>query len=139
MAGEEAEEKQGTEEEERLEELARPIRRAGYLILLGLVLLLVVPMIVGGIQGIRNDQVWDPLTGSSVSSSEGAVECQSEAGELIYMAGSASSRDQQRWEQRYRRWLVRCRQEYPNLLDLLNQTRERMHRGEMESGDITEE
>jgi hypothetical protein len=114
-------------EEERLEELERPIRRAGHLFFLSVALIMITPIAISVFQGVCNDRAFDPLTGSAVSRSEEGVDCRNEAGTLMYLAGQVGQRDT-RWEQRYRQWLVRCRQEHPDLLDLLNQSRERMHR-----------
>lgn len=112
-------------EEERIEELARPIRRAGLLFFLFIGLLLVIPMAIAAVQGIQTGQIWDPLTGAQVTMGEPRIDCVEESGTLIYIAGEVGRRDL-RWEQRYRRWVSKCRQDHPELFVILNQSRERM-------------
>ena len=132
-----SQEEQRAGEEEKIEELARPIRRAGLLFFLFLGLVLVIPMVFGTIDGVRNEKIWDPLTGARVTLHEPAMDCVEEAGALIYVAGEVGRRDL-RWEQLYRRWVSKCRQSHPELLVVVNKARERMMRSESLLGDLEE-
>lgn len=105
-----------------LENSERWIRRVGYVVLFGAAAAIFVPMVVGAIEGVQNHRVWDPFTGSPVMEE---LDCIDEAGDLIYLAGERPGANG-RWEQRYNRWVTRCRDDHQDLHDLLSLTRKRL-------------
>ena len=105
------------------------VRRGGMILLFGLVLVLVIPMVIGAIQGINEERVKDPFTGQPVAVDTIELDCLEEAGELVYLALDQVEEDR-RWEQRYRRWLARCQNENPGVYRLLRHSRNRMRGGE---------
>jgi hypothetical protein len=103
----------------------RFVRRLGYVVFFGATVLLSVPMIFSAISGIRNDRIWDPMTGEPVSRAHMELSCLDEAQQLVFNAGQ-----QGQWtgsmEQRYRLWLARCQSDYPQAYDMLLTTRTRL-------------
>lgn len=128
------EEKRSGAERRRFERLETRFRRLGYIIFFGVAGLLFFPVLIGAIQGIRNDQVWDPFTGEPVHARERTVDCESETGELIFLAGEYDGLDGA-WEMRYRRWMNRCREQNPEYYRLLKGTRDRL-RGVQERPEL---
>lgn len=98
------------------------VRRAGYVVFFGATLLLCIPMIIAGVQGLQQDRVWDPMTGEPVSRAHTGLTCLDDAQQLIFITGQRGE-----WtgatEQRYRLWLARCRTDYPQAYDMLSTTR----------------
>lgn len=123
-----------TERAEALEKTERRIRGVGYIVLFGAAIAIFVPMVLGAIEGVQKNRVWDPFTGSPVMEE---LDCVDEAGDLIYLAGEHSEVSG-RWEQRYNRWVTRCRDDHQELHDLLRLTRKRMRGTEEppEMGDV---
>lgn len=121
------------DEEAKREEILRKtesrVRHIGYVIFFGLGSIIFFPMILGAIQGIQQDRVWDPFTNLPVSTAEDVLDCRGEAGDLIYLAGQKGEFDN-RWEQRYRRWVSRCQQDHLELFDILTVTRKRLRGAE---------
>lgn len=112
-------------ERRRFERLETRFRRLGYVVFFGLSGLLFFPILWGAIDGIRKDRVWDPYTGEPVHARERLVDCESETGELIFLAGEYDGLDGA-WEMRYRRWQTRCREEHPEYYRLLRVARDRL-------------
>ncbi len=107
---------------ERTEKISR---RIGYVLLFGAGFAIFIPMVIGAITGVQDDEIWDPFTDLPVAMDDPELECVREAGDLMYLAG-AHGEYEPRWEQRFRRWRVRCQDEEPQLYQLLTQTRERL-------------
>lgn len=118
-----------TEQADRAKQIydrtSRLVRRIGYAVLFGGALLIAVPMVVSAIQGIQADRVWDPFTGTPVPADETELDCLAEAADLAYLAGEHGEHDS-RWEQRYRRWRLRCEAENPEFRKMLGQVREQL-------------
>lgn len=120
--------------QEKYDRAQKISRRILYVLLFGAGFAIFIPMVVGAIQGVQNERIWDPLTGLPVAGESAELDCLNEAGDLIYLAGEAGQYDG-RWEQRYRRWRVRCHDDDPELYHLLTQTRERL-RGDERPPDM---
>lgn len=139
------ESEQNTSRQERDGQRAREVfertetisRRVGYVLLFGAGFAIFVPMVIGAIQGVKHDRIWDPLTGMQIAGEDPELDCVDEGGDLIYLAGEAGEYEP-RWEQRFRRWRTRCHEEEPQLYHLLVQTRERL-RGEVAPPDLDDE
>ena len=104
-------------------------RRVGYFFLFASGFIIFVPMVIGAIQGVRYDQITDPLTGVQVTAEEHDLDCFNEAGNLVYLAGELTELSSS-WEQRQRRWVTRCQEEHPELYRVVNQSRERLRGAE---------
>ena len=111
----------------------RKARRIINVLLFSTGFLIFVPMVVGAVTGVQDGEVWDPLTGLSVTMDED-LHCVNEAGDLLYLAGAYGEYDG-RWEQRFRRWRTNCQKSEPELQMLLSKTRERL-RGEQELPEL---
>ena len=128
-------EKVDSEEVEESEELERArkifekthkiARRVGYILLFGAGFVIFIPMVLGAINGVKNDRIWDPITGLPLSVEEPELECIREASDLMYLAGEYGEYEPQ-WEQRFRRWQLRCQEDYPEWAHQLTETRERL-------------
>jgi hypothetical protein len=129
MTDERTDKKVVEEARQTFERTEKWVRRGGMILLFGLVLVLVVPMVIGAIQGINEGQVKDPFTGQPVAVDAVELDCLEEAGNLVYLAFDEAE-EERRWEQRYRRWLARCQSENPEVYRLLQHTRERMQSGD---------
>ncbi len=114
--------------QEKFDRAHKISRRILYVLLFGAGFAIFGPMVVGAIQGVQNDRIWDPFTGMPVAGEAAELDCLEEAGDLIYLAGEQGEYDG-RWEQRHRRWRVRCQDDEHELYHLLTRTRERL-RGE---------
>lgn len=128
------EEPRSEKAEEILKRTETRVRHIGYVVLFGTAIFIFFPILFGAIQGVQEGRVWDPFTGSVVSPTERAIDCREEAGDLIFLAGSIGELES-RWEQRHRRWVLRCQDSHPDLYDLLVNTRDRL-RGAVESPEI---
>ena len=115
--------------DERFKREEARFRHAGYVIFFGLAALVFLPMAAGIITGLTRDRVWDPFTGAAVIG-DADVDCKREAADLIFRAG-AKEQSLQHWEERYRRWVVRCKDENHDVYDLLFLTRKRIQGGEV--------
>lgn len=113
--------------EEIKERTATLVRRLGYVVFMGGGLLLFVPMLIAVGSGIKNDRIWDPFTGEQVHRSERAVNCQEQARQLLVEAG-AEQQLTANWDQPYRVWITRCRDDYPQMYDMLRETRRDLRR-----------
>ena len=116
-------------------------RRIGFVFLFATGFIIFVPMVIGAIQGVRYDQISDPLTGVQVTAEDHELDCYAESGNLIYLAGKNDEMDST-WEQRYRRWVTRCNEEHGELYRVMQQSRERLRGAdspELESGFPDEE
>jgi hypothetical protein len=109
------------------ERTAKLVRRIGYVIFMGGGLLIFIPMLIGVGSGISNDRVWDPFTHKPLSTSEDSIDCSSEARRLLVQAGRETSLSA-RWDEPYRAWLTRCRDDNPELYDALQDTRDELIR-----------
>ncbi len=109
------------------ERTATIVRRLGYLVFMGGGLLIFIPMLIGVGSGIKNERIWDPFTKQPVSSSERAVDCQEHARRLMIEAGGEEDLTA-RWDEPYRAWLNRCRDDHPELYDMLRETRQELRR-----------
>lgn len=128
----------GDSAKERAQEIydctERRSRRIGYVVLFLICFAIFIPMIVGAIDGVRSDQIWDSFTGEELTRDDHDLDCEREAGDLIYLAGEYRDLDA-RWERRYRRWTERCQEDHQQLYHLLVDTRDRL-RGAEELPDI---
>ncbi len=129
MTDQETDKKVVEEARQTYERTEKWVRRGGMILLFGLVLVLVIPMVNGAIQGISEDRVKDPFTGEPVTAESVELDCLKEAEELVYLA-RARGEEERRWEQRYRRWLARCQEDNPGVYRLLQHSRDRMLGGE---------
>lgn len=125
-----AEHQEIAEVREKLNRTETLVRRLGYVVFFGGALLMAVPMIIGAVQGIQQDRIWDPFTGEPVAADEVKVECVDEA---VYLTRHAEFGGE--WERRFRRWRQRCSDEYPDLYGMLNRVRDQLREGE-EPGEI---
>jgi len=85
-------------------------------------LYLVIPMLIGAVQGVRTGEVWDPITGDQVTALRDADGCLTEAERLIRSA-SALTRLEAPWEEKRREWTVRCQTQHPDVWNMLNISR----------------
>lgn len=136
MSSEHAGENDQGGEPTKLEKTERRIRRIGYVVLFAAGLAISVPMVIGAIQGVQTDRVWDPFTGEPLSADEADLDCLGEAADLAYLAGADRDPDGT-WEQRYRRWKVRCRSDHPEMHLVLTDVRGQM-RGDEEPAVLEE-
>jgi hypothetical protein len=94
------------------------VRRAGYVVFIGGGVAMFLAMLVGVVQGIRTEKVWDPYTG--LPHREG--ECLERSRNLMLDAGRLE-RLRPQWENRYRDWVVRCKDRHAEAYELLKETR----------------
>lgn len=94
------------------------VRRAGYAVFIGGGVAMFLAMLVGVVQGIRGEQVWDPYTG--MPHREG--ECLERSRTLMLDAGGLE-RLRPQWENRYRDWVIRCKDSHSEAYELLKETR----------------
>lgn len=113
--------------EEVKERTATLVRRLGYVVFMGGGLLLFIPMLIAVGSGIKNDRVWDPFSGERVHRSEREVNCQEQARQLLVEAGQ-EQRLSAAWDQPYRVWITRCRDDHPQIYDMLRETRRDLRR-----------
>jgi hypothetical protein len=114
------------EAKQRRERTVRIARRIGYVLFLGGGLALFVTLVVGVVQGISTNKVWDPYTSEPYY----GAECLEDARHLIEDA-STYERVVPPWENRYHRWVSRCKKRHPSVFQMLKQSRESIRR----SGD----
>ena len=114
--------------EEIKERTATLARRVGYVLFMGGGLLIFIPMLIGVGSGIKNDRVWDPFTESRVGVESTGIDCEEEARRLLVEAGR-HGRLEASWDEPFRAWRTRCRKSYPQLFDMLRQTRLELHEG----------
>lgn len=119
-------EQQPTREEIK-ERTAKIVRRLGYVVFMGGGLLIFIPMLIGVGSGISNDRVWDPVTGDAVKSDQRELDCKGEARRLMLEAGRQESLSAT-WDEPYRLWLAKCRDENTELYDMLSKTRQQLRR-----------
>ena len=124
---------QHAEAREKFERTEKVVRRIGYVVLFGAVLLISVPMVVGAIQGLQTDEIWDPFTGEPVMADEVDVDCIDEAVHLTRHAEFDGE-----WERRFRRWRERCSDDYDSVYAMLNRVRDQLRVGD-EPGDVNGE
>lgn len=114
------------------ERTKRWVRRAGRAVFIGSGFILFVTMMVGVVQGIQADRAWNPYTGEPHR--EGR--CMERAQKLMLDAGELD-RLTPGWIGRYRRWQSGCKENHPELLELLRETHARLRSLEDESGSGT--
>lgn len=98
------------------------VRRIGYVLFMGGGLLLFIPMLVGVAVGISEGEVWDPFTEERVDPEAGAADCEEDARHLIAEAGQLDSFESA-WDERHSAWVDKCRDDHPELYDLLRDSR----------------
>jgi lipopolysaccharide/colanic/teichoic acid biosynthesis glycosyltransferase len=113
--------------EEVKERTATIVRRIGYVVFMGGGLLLFIPMLIAVASGIKDDRIWDPFSGERVHRSERVVNCQEQARRLLVEAGEVQKLTAD-WDQPYRVWLTRCREDHPQMYDMLRETRRDLRR-----------
>ncbi len=113
----------------RYEQVRQRVLLIGYVGMFLVGFAIFIPMVVGAIQGVRTDQIWDSFTGEAISAEDHGLDCRQEAGDLMYLAGEYQELDS-RWERRYRLWTDRCQQEYQDLYHMLVETRDRLRGAE---------
>lgn len=111
------------------------VRRIGYVVLFGGGLVLVIPLLIGVIQGLQHDQVWDPFTGDPAVVDAVELDCVDEAIELVEL-GDDPEGD---FERRHRRWNERCGDDYDQLRALLQRVRDDVDDTAQNQGESTEE
>ena len=113
-----AETSNSPESPEARERTERIVRRIGYALFLGGGLAMFVAMMVGVVNGIRQDRAWNPYTGKR----HRQVECLDRTRRLMLDAGERPDLTP-KWTGRYRDWISRCRDNHPELYQLLEETR----------------
>lgn len=96
----------------------RVVRRIGYVVFLGGGLAMFTAMMIGVVNGLRYDRAWNPYTGQR----HRQVECLDRARALMLDARVEEPLDP-KWVGRYRDWISRCRDNHPELYQLLSETR----------------
>lgn len=114
---------------ERYEQTRQRVLLVGYVVMFLVGFAIFIPMVVGAVQGVRTDQIWDSFTGEEITADDHAVDCRQEAGDLIFLAGQYEELDG-RWERRYRLWTERCQQDHQDLYHVLVGTRDRLRGAE---------
>lgn len=104
------------------ERTAKIVRRIGYVLFMGGGLIIFIPMLIGVGSGISNDRIWDPFTHKRVTTEAPEMDCTAEARRLLVQAGREEGLSA-RWDEPYRAWLTRCRQDNPQLYDMLTDAR----------------
>lgn len=94
------------------------VRRLGYVVFFGGGFSMFVAMMIGVVQGINSGEVWDPYTGHRHEEGE----CIERTRGLVQSAAELD-RLKPKWEGRYREWGVRCKDNHPELYELLKRTR----------------
>lgn len=111
--------------ESERERTKRAVRHAGYVVFIGGGFVLFVTMLVGVVQGIQEGRAWNPYTG--LRQEEGR--CLERARRLVADSGQLESTTPE-WTGRYRDWQVRCKDGYPTLYDLLEETRHQLQKSD---------
>lgn len=105
---------------------AKMFRRTGYAILGAITLFLTVPMIAGAVNGIRNQQIWDPYTDKPLAESNATeAHCRTRAEELIRDSANMV-RKEPGWEEQVRVWTAKCRSDHPEAYQMLMLARRRI-------------
>lgn len=103
---------------------ARTKRRIGYAILGALTAYLSIPMLIGSIGGVARGEIYDPYTGEHLDAQASAARwCFDESSRLFQEAGKLESINR-RWEEPAKQWIAKCRDEHPELLQVMMQTRD---------------
>jgi hypothetical protein len=110
------------------ERSATIFRRLGYLIFMGGGLFIFIPMIIGVSIGVSNDEIWDPFTGRSVGSTERTIDCGEQARRLMVRAGGLD-RLRGTWSEAHSAWIVDCKDQHPDMYDMLTSTRQQLRKG----------
>ena len=118
-----------TRRERIKERTAKITRRVGYVVFMGGGLLIFIPMLIGVGTGISSGDVWDPYTDEKVAVSSPATDCKEDARRLIKMSSDLDGLEPE-WDEPYRAWLTRCKNDYPTLYDVLETTRQELRRKE---------
>ncbi len=93
------------------------VRRAGYVVCMVGGFAIFVMMMVGVVNGIRQESAWDPYTGQPVESQQ----CLEDARQLLMDAGAKTELDPP-WVGRYRKWVSRCKDHHDDLYEILSDT-----------------
>lgn len=101
---------------------ARGLRRAGGAFLGVVALYLCIPMLVGAFSGAWGGEIYDPFTGDPVEGDAEPTSCHAEASRLMEESYTLDTL-RRRWDEPYRAWQVKCRQQHPDLYKLLNDRR----------------
>lgn len=121
----ENQEKQKAELRERFKKEEARFRHLGYFLFFGLAVVVFIPLGVGVVTGIVRGQAWDPFTGEEAFDERRELDCRREATDLIFIAGG-EDRLHNSWEQRYRRWVVRCQDPHLDYYEHLTLARDRL-------------
>jgi hypothetical protein len=100
-------------------------RRIGYVVFMGGGLLIFIPMLIGVGTGIQSGDVWDPYTDEKVAVTTPATDCREDARRLVKMSAEMDDLEPE-WDEPYRAWLTRCKNDYPTLYDVLETTRQEL-------------
>ena len=116
-------------EEETIEEARERtetlVRRIGYVVFMGGGLLVFIPMVIAVANGISSGEVWDPYTHERVGAKSAATDCIEDAKRLIEIAPEQPELTT-RWDETYRAWVTRCRDDHRDLYDVLRSTRQEL-------------
>jgi hypothetical protein len=88
-------------------------------------LLIFIPMLIGVGTGIQSGDVWDPYTDEKVAVTTPATDCREDARRLVKMSAEMDDLEPE-WDEPYRAWLTRCKNDYPTLYDVLETTRQEL-------------
>ncbi|MFB6263161.1 MAG: hypothetical protein ABEL76_05970 [Bradymonadaceae bacterium] len=112
-----------TPREESKAHTTRLVRGTGYVLFFGCGLAIFAFVVVGAVEGIQRDRVWNPYTGLPHRD----VACLERARRLVMDAGRLDAL-RAPWEGRFRDWVTRCREAHGTLYDLLRATRDELRR-----------
>lgn len=93
------------------------VRRLGYVVFIGGGFTMFLLMMVGVVNGIQEGKAWNPYTGKPVQEGK----CLESARQLLMDAGEMN-RIEPPWEGRYREWVTRCKDDHPDLYEVLGRT-----------------
>ena len=99
-------------------------RKIGFVVVIGAILCLVIPMLAGAINGYRNDEVWDPYTGQLLEGDD-ISRCNIDGRFLLDEALPMEALERS-WELRARKWMVKCRKREGELYQLISRERGRL-------------
>ena len=91
------------------------VRRAGYVVFLGVGFAMFLAMMIGVINGIQEGRAWNPYTGEPVR----GLDCVEDARGLMLDAGEMEELDPP-WVGRYREWVTRCKDSHGDLYEILD-------------------
>ena len=102
---------------------AKILRRSGYAFFGILTAYLTVPMLIGAFGGVASGQIWDPYSNERLSDQASAARwCYDESGRLLQEAGRLDTINR-KWDEPAKQWTAKCREDHPDLHQVLTQTR----------------